>query len=203
LLHRGTAAPLNLDCVDAAGWAQVISPVASACVVVATVGWAVAERRRADDRANEDRYEAYQKSEQDRHQAEKLASATREANLLVQIAVSFERHQAGDAIAAGECRALLLAVGRRLPVTRLLYLGIAGWRPEDNPRIEELAGFYELPVSVELARHELRHELQGTQFTLFSENGAGDTDLSSLVPFGNGHRELLLRVRKPGKHIRR
>jgi hypothetical protein len=88
----------------------------------------------------------------------------------------------------------------------LLYLGESAWLPEDEPRIDAIASFYGLPVGVELARREIRHELQGTQFVVYSSDGAADQPAlagsAAALPEGVP-RQLRLRLRHAPRHARR
>lgn len=194
--------------MDVVEWAQVASTLVSAGGIIAVVRWAVVDRRRADERAEEARLEQLVQAQESRAYSQRLAAQGADAELVLRVALSFERHQAGDPTAAAECKALLLAVRDRLPVTRLFYLGGAGWQPADNPRIEALANFYGLPVGADLARREIRHELQGTAFTIHGGQNGGPPlpaaePTPSLPPLPDGRRQLLLRMRKPGRHARK
>jgi hypothetical protein len=192
--------------VDAVSWAQVVSPLVAAAGIIAAVVWAVRDRRDADDAASQDRWEAYRAANEERQASARLAATQHQSDLMLRVALAFERHQSGDPLAGADCKALLLAVGQRLPVTRLLYLGEPAWLPEDGPRIEAIASFYGLPVNAELARREIRHELQGTQFVVYSSDGAADQPvlpgLLNALPDGE-QRQLRLRLRHAPRHARR
>ena len=192
--------------MDAVSWAQVTSPLVAAAGIIAAVVWAVRDRRGADEQASRDRWDAYRAAVDERQANARLATSRHQADLMLRVALAFERHQSGDALAGADCKALLLAVEQRLPVTRLLYLGESAWLPEDEPRVEAIASFYGLPVSAELARREIRHELQGTQFVIYSSDGASDRPALpgtlSLLPDGEP-RQLRLRLRHAARHARR
>lgn len=129
---------------------------------------------------------------------------------MLRVSAAFERHQAGDPLAAAECKAVLLAVNQRLPVARLFYLGLTGWQPDDASRIEAIAAFYQLPIGPDLVRHELRHELQGTPFMLNTpEAGSNGRRLPAHKPRveankANGHerRQLTFRLKRASKHAK-
>jgi hypothetical protein len=191
--------------VDAVSWAQVASPLVSAAGIAAVVVWAVGERRRNDRRAQQDGWEAYRVLQEDRRHARETASARYQVDLVQRVAIAFERHQAGASYAAAECRALLLGIEQRLPVTRFVYLGKAAWQPDDASRIQAIAAFYNLPVGPDLARLELRHELQGSQLTVYTSNGAAETHElppPTMAVTDAGPRHLTFRLKRAGRHAR-
>lgn len=193
--------------MDAVAWAQIASPLVAAVGIVAVVGWATVDRRRAEEREEEFRRQVTLRAEEDYRAAERAKAADREFELMLRVSAAFERHQAGDPLAAAECRAVLLALNQRLPVTRLFYLGLTGWQPDDASRIDAIAGFYQLPIGADLVRHELRHELQGTPFMLnTSDGGTNGRRLPARKPLAaaNGHerRQLTFRLKRASKHAK-
>src|SRR5450432_1758 len=160
--------------MDAVSWAEIVSPIVSACGVIAVLIWSSIDRRRADERATEDRWEAYRRATEDRFQAHKAEAVRHDVDVAIRIALAFERHQAGDALAAAECRALLLGVTGWLPVTRQIYLGDLGQQPDDVSRIEAATSFYGMGVGTELARIEIRQQIQGQQFALYNPDSGAD-----------------------------